>query len=330
MENGNEPTVPAQPAPDISPHSRNHAQLFTRLALMAVMVCVVLYLSTIFIQMVSSGLETLLAVSPYTAAIVLNWTLITVSIVQLAMVLLKRSRLNLETLIVMILPMLMLLGVYVGIPAKEKYDSKRAYQQYVAQMVYIGGHWRSKSEDTYIKLVPATIYMPKWKNPSEVHIDTSWNKTFNYDMRYAPGEKDNIFHDGANDSSQAEYFDVYIHAYDASMKRFVNFPKNCDVEGAIKFATTQPDIKPSNVPCVALGLNRQGSKIYGDDDWMISTPQDLKEPSKYAATIFDTDSIHLVRQLGSSETRAGGELAQLLAWQKDLIKVNPDEMGDDQ
>lgn len=299
------------------------ASLFTRLCLKLLIICLALYGVAVLILTVTSGWDQLIAIFPLTGAYAFNALLIVCSIVQFILIITRQDRLTRQTVIVMLLPPL----IAISQVAWQQYDKWQYTRQWKANSTFVGGRYRPNDKDRYIRSVSATVYLPKWKNGGEVNIQTGWNKTLGYDLKYAPNQPDNVYRDGEDAYSDSlpnspEHFDVYVHSFEGLIKQYVNPPYNCDIPAAIAFAKDMNALsKPDSVPCMVIGTNVQGAPIYGQDSWQNTNDR------KYAVTIFDGNSLHLISQFGTAEKDIGGELAQLLTWQKDFRAVNPDDFG---
>ena len=201
------------------------------------------------------------------------------------------------------------------------------WQQYEKHKYYSKWQTIESTKTEYINSVSANVYMPKWKNGREVDINTVANKTLAYYLQYAPRQSDNVHRSGEDDYNDTlpnspEYFKIYIRKSDEEIKKYINPPYNCDVESAIIYAQDKNTKRqPASIPCVVLANNIQGTPIYGQNNWQNNYL------NKYAFTVFDGDSLHLISQYGNVEDQIGGELVQFLEWQKDFRRIDIKDVG---
>ncbi|HMS23933.1 MAG TPA: hypothetical protein PKB09_03945 [Candidatus Saccharibacteria bacterium] len=169
------------------------------------------------------------------------------------------------------------------------------------------GRFRSKADDKFLKSFKPNVYLPKWENENAVSII---GKDLEYFIEYNPNKTRSGDYDYDNSDNEHYYF--LIKANNSSLKKFVNPPYNCDIDGVIPPSSRQP----RSVPCIEIGMAINGSVIYGQDNWMGT------ENAHYAVIFFDNKSPHLIRQTGGSEKIKGGELQQLIDWQRDFRKFD--------
>ncbi len=260
------------------------------------------------------GLEALGVIFTGAAAIALNALLITGLVVQ-AWYERKNHILSLSTkkllVISIILPILGAALYSITGALYNRVDNYRAAQtekEFNAEHVKLkDDRYRTLGDEKFLKSFKPNVYLPKWENENAVEVA---DKSLQYHLEYRPGhKKDKNEYD---DVEGLEYFRFLIRENDSSLRKFVNPPYNCDIDGIIPPISRQP----KSIPCVYIGRANNGSVIYGQDDWMNS------KLDRYAVIFFDSKSPHLIKQSGDSEMKKGGELQQLINWQKDFRKFD--------
>ncbi|MES2971282.1 MAG: hypothetical protein V4702_03115 [Patescibacteria group bacterium] len=175
----------------------------------------------------------------------------------------------------------------------------------------IGTGTRPKALTEFYNNFPADVYMPKWKTGSAVNKMS--DRAVKYHLEYAPLQPNNDYKAGDESPlNKPEYFIVYVTHPDNEIKKFLNPPRNCSIENAIKLLQGTATSNTQMYPCTILGTNSVGSPIYGDTDWKSLNALPDK---KYAFTMYGEDNIHIFEQYGDAENVSGGELSQLQAWQ---------------
>lgn len=175
----------------------------------------------------------------------------------------------------------------------------------------IGTGTRSKVLTEFYNNFPADVYMPEWKTGSAVNKVS--DRAVKYRLEYAPLQPNNDYKAGDESPlNNPEYFTVYVTYPDDEIKKFLDPPKNCDIENAIKLLQGAATSIMQVYPCTIIGTNSLGNPIYGDTGWKSLNASPDK---KYAFTMYSENNIHIFEQSGDAENVSGGELSQLQAWQ---------------